>query len=564
MLGGASLTTEKTYLVGKFARVALRTRHVDYNGRLCMVSAAAANKKAFGLDRAGNPWADMLETDLIVAAGTNIAECFPVMMQYVWGARDRGAKLIVVDPRETPMARTADEHVALRPGTDTAFFNGVLHVLVREGMTDERFIADHTVGWEDVRDAVAAYDAASASARSAASTRARSSAWRRCGATAAALLGGARARDRAAHPGRRQLPRVHQRRPSPPGQIGRVGRRLRDAHRPGQRPGRPRARPEVRHAPRRPRPRRTPSTAPTSPASGASTRPTCRSKGTSMMEMVHQMARGEIRGLLGMCNNPFVSLPHHAVVRAGYDALEFHAQSDFFLSETAAARRRRAAGHGVGRGRGRHGQRRGPGDQVQQGRRAAGRGAAGLVDHVRARPPPGRRATSSRSRARARCSTSCASPRRAATPTTTASPTRRSRRPAACSGRARTSTTPGTPRPFEGGSFYGPDGRAMFNAVEWSPPAEPPDDEYPLRLTTGRTVAHFLSGNQTRRLTGAGRADAAPVGRGPSVARLRRRRPGQGRQPPRRGHVSGARHGDDPPGHGLHPVPLGRRRWRPT
>jgi assimilatory nitrate reductase catalytic subunit len=57
VLGGASMTTEKTYLVGKFARVALRTRHIDYNGRLCMVSAAAANKRAFGIDRAGNPWA---------------------------------------------------------------------------------------------------------------------------------------------------------------------------------------------------------------------------------------------------------------------------------------------------------------------------------------------------------------------------------------------------------------------------------------------------------------------------------------------------------------------------
>jgi len=55
VLGGASMTTEKTYLVGKFARVALRTRHIDYNGRLCMVSAAAANKRAFGIDRAGNP-----------------------------------------------------------------------------------------------------------------------------------------------------------------------------------------------------------------------------------------------------------------------------------------------------------------------------------------------------------------------------------------------------------------------------------------------------------------------------------------------------------------------------
>jgi tetratricopeptide (TPR) repeat protein len=157
VLGGASMTTEKTYLMGKFARVALRTRHIDYNGRLCMVSAAAANKKAFGIDRAGNPWADLLETEVIVVAGTNIAECFPVAMQYFWGARDRGAKLVVVDPRETAMARTADEHVALRPGTDAAFYNGMLHVTARDGLTDERFIAEHTVGWEAVRDTVAAY-----------------------------------------------------------------------------------------------------------------------------------------------------------------------------------------------------------------------------------------------------------------------------------------------------------------------------------------------------------------------------------------------------------------------
>jgi anaerobic selenocysteine-containing dehydrogenase len=69
VLGGASMTTEKTYLMGKFARVALRTRHIDYNGRLCMVSAAPANKKAFGIDRAGNPWADLLETEMIMVAG---------------------------------------------------------------------------------------------------------------------------------------------------------------------------------------------------------------------------------------------------------------------------------------------------------------------------------------------------------------------------------------------------------------------------------------------------------------------------------------------------------------
>jgi assimilatory nitrate reductase catalytic subunit len=74
---GSSLTTEKCYLMGKFARVALGTRHVDYNGRLCMVSAAAANKKAFGVDRGtANPWSDMLSARVILVAGANIGECF--------------------------------------------------------------------------------------------------------------------------------------------------------------------------------------------------------------------------------------------------------------------------------------------------------------------------------------------------------------------------------------------------------------------------------------------------------------------------------------------------------
>ena len=99
---GSSLATEITYLAGKFARVALGTKHIDYNGRLCMVSAAAANKKAFGIDRAANPWADILHTNVILVAGSNVAECFPVMTNYIWGARDRGAELIVLDPRETP------------------------------------------------------------------------------------------------------------------------------------------------------------------------------------------------------------------------------------------------------------------------------------------------------------------------------------------------------------------------------------------------------------------------------------------------------------------------------
>src|SRR5438093_10849359 len=95
VLSGASLTTEKTYLMGKFARVCLRTPYIDYNGRLCMVSAGAANKKAFGIDRTTNPWSDMVGTDGIWVAGSHDAECSPNSMDYLWEARDHGGRDIV-------------------------------------------------------------------------------------------------------------------------------------------------------------------------------------------------------------------------------------------------------------------------------------------------------------------------------------------------------------------------------------------------------------------------------------------------------------------------------------
>src|SRR6185369_12682344 len=78
VLTGASLTNEKAYLMGKFARVCLKTANIDYNGRLCMVSAAAGNKKAFGIDRAANPWSDILKAEVVWISGANIAECAPI------------------------------------------------------------------------------------------------------------------------------------------------------------------------------------------------------------------------------------------------------------------------------------------------------------------------------------------------------------------------------------------------------------------------------------------------------------------------------------------------------
>jgi assimilatory nitrate reductase catalytic subunit len=118
--GGASLTTEKAYLLGKFARVAIGTRHIDYNGRLCMVSAGTAYKLALGVDRAPNPWADIPKAQVLLVAGANIGECAPITTDYIWRAVDAGAKLIVVDPRLTPISRRAHLYLPVRPGTDIA------------------------------------------------------------------------------------------------------------------------------------------------------------------------------------------------------------------------------------------------------------------------------------------------------------------------------------------------------------------------------------------------------------------------------------------------------------
>jgi len=150
VITGASLTSEKTYLMGKFARVCLKTRHIDYNGRLCMVSAAAANKKAFGVDRAANPWSDILKAKVVWISGANVAECAPITTDYVWQARENGGKIIVVDPRITPIARTCDLFLPIKPGRDIALFNGVLHLMIENDWLDHAFIERGTVGFDAV------------------------------------------------------------------------------------------------------------------------------------------------------------------------------------------------------------------------------------------------------------------------------------------------------------------------------------------------------------------------------------------------------------------------------
>jgi assimilatory nitrate reductase catalytic subunit len=158
VLGGGSLTNEKAYLLGKFARVALRTANVDYNGRFCMSSAAAAMSKAFGIDR-GLPFPlhAIADADVVLLAGANPAETMPPLMRHLAARRQNGGATIVADPRRTATAIRADLHLPIAPGTDAALANGILHVLIREGLVRDSFVDARTEGFERVRAAAAAY-----------------------------------------------------------------------------------------------------------------------------------------------------------------------------------------------------------------------------------------------------------------------------------------------------------------------------------------------------------------------------------------------------------------------
>ncbi|WP_224297703.1 molybdopterin oxidoreductase family protein [Streptomyces olivaceus] len=158
VFGGGGLTNEKAYALGKFARVVLGTSQIDYNGRFCMSSAAAAGTRAFGLDRGlPFPLEDIPKTGCVILVGSNPAETMPPSLRYFNELRENGGTLIVVDPRRTRTAEQADLHLAPRPGTDLALALGLLHLVVAEGRVDEAYVEERTAGWEEARAAAMAH-----------------------------------------------------------------------------------------------------------------------------------------------------------------------------------------------------------------------------------------------------------------------------------------------------------------------------------------------------------------------------------------------------------------------
>ncbi|RXK27013.1 assimilatory nitrate reductase catalytic subunit NasC [Bacillus velezensis] len=150
--GSASITNEEAYLLGKFARVGLQTKYIDYNGRLCMSAAATAAGQTFGADRGlTNPLSDIPHTRVIILAGTNIAECQPTIMPYFDKAKENGAYIIAIDPRETATTKIADLHLKIKPGTDAALANGLVKICIDEQLTDIDFIRTRTNGFDKLK-----------------------------------------------------------------------------------------------------------------------------------------------------------------------------------------------------------------------------------------------------------------------------------------------------------------------------------------------------------------------------------------------------------------------------
>lgn len=144
------MSLEAQYLANKLAKGFIRTRHIESNSRLCMASAGAGYKLSLGADAPPGSYDDFDRTDLFLVIGANMADCHPILFLRMMDRVKAGARLIVVDPRRNATAEKAHLYLKIRPGTDLAFLNGLLHLLHEQGATDGDFIARFTSGWEEV------------------------------------------------------------------------------------------------------------------------------------------------------------------------------------------------------------------------------------------------------------------------------------------------------------------------------------------------------------------------------------------------------------------------------
>src|ERR1700716_3476816 len=144
------LLTEDYYVANKLMKGFVGSANVDTNSRLCMASSVAGHRRAFGADTVPGCYEDLDEADLLVLVGSNAAWCHPVLFQrMVANKLERGARIVVIDPRRTETAGDSDLYLGLKPGTDTPLFSGLLVHLADTGALDHDYIECHTFGFEE-------------------------------------------------------------------------------------------------------------------------------------------------------------------------------------------------------------------------------------------------------------------------------------------------------------------------------------------------------------------------------------------------------------------------------
>lgn len=328
--GSAKVTNEEAYLFQKLVRAVFGTNNVDHCTRLCHASSVAALMETVGSGAVSNIFQEALETDVIFVIGSNTNENHPVAATYFKQAAMRGVKLIVLDPRRPPLADQATCYVRFKPGTDVALLNGIMHVILKEGLHDEAFIRDRTENFEAIKDLTARYDPVTTEKITGVPKELIAQVARTYGSAGRAMIfwGMGISQHTTGTDNARCLISLC----LLTGNIGRLGTGLHPLR--GQNnvqgasdvglipmvyPGYQNVGdPEVREKFER--------------AWGVSLDP---APGLTVVEIMHGALHGDIKGMLMMGENPFLSDPNMNKVRKALQTLDFLAVQDIFLTETA-------------------------------------------------------------------------------------------------------------------------------------------------------------------------------------------------------------------------------------
>ncbi|MGG1576075.1 molybdopterin oxidoreductase family protein [Fictibacillus sp. NRS-1165] len=498
VFSGVSMTNEKCYLTGKFARVALGTRYIDYNGRFCMSSAAGGFLRSFGVDRGSTlPWTDIHETDCLFIAGSNTAECHPTSMFRVWSVQERGGYLIVADPRETPIARRADVHLDLKPGTDLALANGIAHLLIKKGYMDEAFIQQHTNGFEETKELLELFTPEYTSKITGVEVEKIIRAADIYGKAPNAIVMFARGIEQQ----QKGVDNVsaYTNMALITGKIGRPFSGVATFTGQGNGQG---GREHGQKADLLPGYRKL-----TNPKH---VEEVCKvwgitpeempQPGVSAYEMFELMDKKEIRGLYLLCSNPAVSAPNLNFVRKAMKNLDFIVCADFYLSESAQFADVVLPSVTWSEDEGTVTNLEGRIIKINKAQEPIGESKPDWQMQVELARKLGKGAFFEHLKTARDVAEEFRLASRGGSADYYGATWDKIDRQDGVFWPCRNEDDKGTPHMFLDKKFYHPDGKAKICALPYRPPAEETTVEFPLCLTTGRVVYHYLSGNQTRRI----------------------------------------------------------------